>query len=247
MPRSAQTSRIRWRTAVVNQLTEDAGCRRGGENFLYVFKAALNGPHAPPPGRASDAPLSLHAGHATHPAAGAESGKPGGRRTWKRRNWLWFVGRQPAGARRPPHRRAVGRVTAGRGGDAARRMRGRPSGLKGASHRCATALRAALDPGASATPRAGAAGRRGPALGTRATSPPRPRRQRLRHARTSRQVELDAAWDAEAKRRRQIGKWSGISGIDPPPEGSTIGRWPALISNSSTPKPKNPLLRRSNE
>ena len=56
------------------------GLPAGCANFLYVFKAARNGPHAPPPGRASDAPPSLHAGHATRPASGAESGKPGGRR-----------------------------------------------------------------------------------------------------------------------------------------------------------------------
>jgi hypothetical protein len=31
-------------------------------------------------------------------------------------------------------------------------VRGRPSGLQPAAHRCATALRASLDPGASATP-----------------------------------------------------------------------------------------------
>ena len=34
------------------------------ENFLYVFKAARNGPHAPPPGRAPAAPLSLCGRHA---------------------------------------------------------------------------------------------------------------------------------------------------------------------------------------
>ena len=38
------------------------------------------------------------------------------------------------------------------GGRAARGVRGRPSGLQAAAHRCATALRAGLDPGAPAAP-----------------------------------------------------------------------------------------------
>jgi len=48
-------------------------------------------------------------------------------------------------------------------------VRGRPSGLQAAAHRCATALRAGLDPGASAAPgRQEAKGQaQGPAPGQR--------------------------------------------------------------------------------
>ena len=48
------------------------------------------------------------------------------------------------GGRRGP---GTGRRLRRRSPWCARRVRGRPSGLQGAAHRCATALRAALDPG----------------------------------------------------------------------------------------------------
>jgi hypothetical protein len=44
-----------------------------GENFPYVFKAARNGPHAPP-GRAACTSLPLRSGQAERPAAGAKGG-----------------------------------------------------------------------------------------------------------------------------------------------------------------------------
>jgi hypothetical protein len=89
-----------------------AGCRRCCAKFLYVFEAARNGPHAPPPGRASDAPLSLHAGHAERPAAGAEAGKARRAAEDDRAVYgLTVVGRQPAGA--APGRRGVGQRTPG--------------------------------------------------------------------------------------------------------------------------------------
>jgi hypothetical protein len=43
-----------------------------------VFKAALTGPHAPPPEHVPVAPLALRSGHAGRPAAGADSDKPSG-------------------------------------------------------------------------------------------------------------------------------------------------------------------------
>jgi hypothetical protein len=45
-----------------------------GENFLYVFKAARNGPLTPPPGRVPGPPLALWPGHAERPAAGVKNG-----------------------------------------------------------------------------------------------------------------------------------------------------------------------------
>jgi hypothetical protein len=68
------------------------------------------------------------------------------------------------------------RVRAGRGVWAARSVRGRPSKVQGASHRCAMALRAALDLGASTTPTGRLSpGRPWPALEVaRAARPTRP-------------------------------------------------------------------------
>ncbi|MBM7491933.1 hypothetical protein JOD64_003155 [Micromonospora luteifusca] len=134
---------------------------RCGRTFCTSVKAALDGPYAPPPGRApAPAAVALRPSRLT---PGDWRGQREARRAAARRQGVGnqLVGRQPAGARRPSHRRVVGRVTAGRGGDAARSVRVRPSKVKGASRRCATALRAALYPGASATPRAGVAGRPG--------------------------------------------------------------------------------------
>lgn len=48
--------------------TERAPC----ENFLYVFKAALTGPHAPPTRRGPGTPLGLHARPAERRSAGAD-------------------------------------------------------------------------------------------------------------------------------------------------------------------------------
>ncbi|SCL36522.1 Pimeloyl-ACP methyl ester carboxylesterase [Micromonospora rhizosphaerae] len=119
-----------------------------------TLEAALDGPHAPPPGRAPAA-----AAVALRPSHLMPSGWRGKRGAWRaavERQAVdrWVCG-PAAGRAARPQARGAERVTAGRGGDAARSVRGRPSKVKGASRRCATALRAALDPGASATPRAG--------------------------------------------------------------------------------------------
>lgn len=56
----------------------DRAAGESGSKFLYVFKAALNGPHAPPPGRASVAALALRLRPRNTPGGWRGSGKPQG-------------------------------------------------------------------------------------------------------------------------------------------------------------------------
>ncbi len=68
------------------------------ENFLYVFKAARNGPHAPPIGRPVAAAAVARRRPGRRPSAGADSEMPAGPpRNGQRRGHMIEVGRQPAG------------------------------------------------------------------------------------------------------------------------------------------------------
>jgi hypothetical protein len=58
--------------------TAHTGCRRVCANFLYVFKAARHGPHAPPIGRLAAAAAVARRRPGRRPSAGADSEKPSG-------------------------------------------------------------------------------------------------------------------------------------------------------------------------
>jgi hypothetical protein len=73
-----------WNTCTTRPGRRDAagmppGCRPGtGENFLYFFKAARNGPHAPPIGHLAAAAAAARRRPGRRPSAGADSKKPSG-------------------------------------------------------------------------------------------------------------------------------------------------------------------------
>ncbi|SCE76289.1 hypothetical protein GA0070561_1450 [Micromonospora saelicesensis] len=119
---------------------QPAACRRG-RTFCTSIKAARSGPHAPPLGRASVAPLTLRLRPSNTPGGWRGSGKPKGPPQHDRPLTREVVGRQPAGPRgheprgvgsaRRPRRRASGglglrllRLRRGRSGS---RMAGAPS------------------------------------------------------------------------------------------------------------------------
>lgn len=91
-----------------------AGRRLSGRTFLTSIKAALNGPHAPPPGRASVASLTLRLRPRNTPGGWRGSVKPKGPPQNDRSVDGVVVGRQPAGPRghEPARRREAhaGRV-----------------------------------------------------------------------------------------------------------------------------------------
>jgi len=97
-----------------------AGCRRCCENFLYVFKAARNGPLAPPPGRApAAAAVALRRTRLT-PVGWREDANTRAAKTPTVPRVLMLIGRQPAGRRAElgaacSRVAAVARLTAGRG------------------------------------------------------------------------------------------------------------------------------------
>ncbi|GAB3087031.1 hypothetical protein GCM10027186_54920 [Micromonospora schwarzwaldensis] len=57
---------------------DPATAGRCGRTFRTSIKAALNGPHAPPPGRVSVAPLALRLRPRNTPGGWRGSGKPKG-------------------------------------------------------------------------------------------------------------------------------------------------------------------------
>ena len=137
------------------------GCRRCCENFLYVFKAARNGPLAPPPGRAPGR-LAVARGRARlTPVGWREDANTRARQDSDGSRVLRMIGRQPAG-RRAELGAACSRGC-GRDATRCRPRRGGRRGVCGAAPPSPRALRvasdgrgaAALDLGASATPGAG--------------------------------------------------------------------------------------------
>ncbi len=102
------------------------GCRRCGSKFLYVFKAALNGPHAPPPGRAPAA--AAVALRPTRLTPGGWRGEREARRAAAERQVVdrWCGGPAAGRAARPRARAAEGR---------ARRPRRRARGGRGVAVR----------------------------------------------------------------------------------------------------------------
>ncbi len=96
------------------------GCRRCGSKFLYVFKAALDGPHAPPPGRVpAAAAVALRPSRLMPDGWRGERGARGRRRREGLGKWWGVRRRQPAAPRRSDA--AQGRARRVRAGGSRRR------------------------------------------------------------------------------------------------------------------------------